>query len=265
MAFWMGILVGGFFAWLAIRIGLLETWAMLFNILVSIYLAVFLGPTIANIPGAADAPFSNLLAAIGTAIATFLVLHTISYTFITAQFSFSFPKILGSLGAGLLGFLAGLLVWSFASILICLTPISEQPIAKGLGFCSKSQQTNVSYMSWWCDLVNKAVASQDSRHTSKEAINALLEKAEKERRNKTVEPPEPNEPTEPNVKTSTGRKYSLGRPEPPLKIYKQELGQGTERSKLVVTDFFSKHTFGFAYAVLGRKTGSTKTLRKTPG
>lgn len=41
MAFWIGLLVAIIFAAMAIKVGLYETWAMLFNIIISVYLAVF--------------------------------------------------------------------------------------------------------------------------------------------------------------------------------------------------------------------------------
>jgi len=176
MIFWVGILAGGLFAWLAVKIGFYEMWATLFNIVISIYLAIFLGPIIlAIIPGVSDTPYSNVLTMLCTAAGGFLILHCISYTFLTGQFSVSFPKIFNTLGAAFLGFLAGFLVWSFLSLLICMTPVSQQPIVKALGFASQSQQASVSYMSSWCDLVSKAV---DNKISGEEAIRALLDKAQ---------------------------------------------------------------------------------------
>jgi hypothetical protein len=44
MVFWAGILVGGLFIWFAVKIGFYEMWATLFNIVISIYIAIFLSP-----------------------------------------------------------------------------------------------------------------------------------------------------------------------------------------------------------------------------
>ena len=195
MVFWIGILAGGVFAWYAVKMGFYETWAMLFNIIISVYLAVFLGPLIPDVlPGVADTPWSNVLAMVSTAAAAFLILHCISYALITGQFSVSFPRIFNSLGTGLLGFLAGFLVWSSASLLIYITPVSDNKFVKEIGFGSQFQETNVSYMSWWCDLVHKAVASQDSEITSEEAISGLLDSAEKRWDKIGDDAAEPNEP-----------------------------------------------------------------------
>ena len=97
MIFWMGILVGGVFAWYAVKMGLYVMWAVLFNIVISVYLAVFLGPVIVDIvPAAGDATYGNILTIIGTAIAAFLILHCISHVFVTGVFSVSFPRIFNS-------------------------------------------------------------------------------------------------------------------------------------------------------------------------
>lgn len=42
MVFWIAILVGGAFVWLGVRMGFYQSWCLLFNIVVSIYLAIFL-------------------------------------------------------------------------------------------------------------------------------------------------------------------------------------------------------------------------------
>ena len=37
-----------------------------------------------------------------------------------------------------------------------------------------SQQANISYICWWCDLVNSIVSSPDTKITSKQAVEQLL-------------------------------------------------------------------------------------------
>ena len=199
MVFWVGILVGGLFAWSAIKTGFYETWTMLFNIIISIYLAIFLRPTIADIvPAVGDTPYGNALTILATATGAFLILHGISYTFLTSQFSISFPKAFDILGAGFLGFLFGFLVWSFASLLIFITPISQNTLVKEIGFGSQFEQTNMPVICWWCNLVNAVVSRQDDKITSEQAISELLKSAKKKAPAKTTEQAEPNKPPEPN-------------------------------------------------------------------
>jgi len=196
MVFWMSILVSGLFAWHAIKMGFYETWAFVFNIIISIYLAVFLRPIIANIPGVGDTPYINALTMAATATGAFLILHGISYTFITGQFRVSFPRIFDTLGAGFLGFLAGFLVWSFAGLLICITPISQNSFVKKTGFENQFRQNNASVIYWWCDLVNTAVSSRSTEHTAEEAVSELLKSAEPKTPTKNTGQAEPNEPAE---------------------------------------------------------------------
>ncbi len=199
MVFWVGILVGGLFAYFAIKKGFYEMWALGFNIIISIYLAVLLGPVVADIiPTGAEA-YNKAVTMLATVAACFLILYGISYTFITGQFSISFPKIVDVVGAGLFGFLIGFLVWSFISLLIMATPITNNTLAKEIGFDSQTQQTSVSYVSWWCNTVNRIVSSGDGKQATQQAIGWLMKSSEPKAR--VVGISEPNEPnkTEPNT------------------------------------------------------------------
>lgn len=205
MVFWIGILVSGAFAWSAIKRGFYETWAMLFNIVISIYLAVYLRPTIIDIVSSnGDTPYGNAIAMIGIAIGSFLILQGISYLLFIS--SVPFPKVFNTLGAGFLGFLAGFLVWSFANLLICITPISQNTLVKETGFSrSQFKQTNMPIICWWCNLIDTVASRQDNRYSTEQAVNDLLKSTEKKTRDKQAEPVEPDEPAEPNnVKTGIG-------------------------------------------------------------
>ena len=191
MIFWAGVLVAAAFAWLAIKVGFYETWAFVFNILISVYLAIFLGPVLADIlPAAGENICRTILTMTGTAIAAFLILHGISYIFFTSQFSTSFPKILDILGAGFLGFLAGLLVWSFASLLIFMTPISKSSFLKNIGFNNQFEQANISYIGFWCELVNRVVSTEANPYSTEEAINDAINKTKSEQGEETSDPAE---------------------------------------------------------------------------
>ena len=207
MAFWFGLLAAGLFAWFAIGIGFYELWVMLFNIVLSIYLAIFLRPIIVNIPAVGDAPYSDPLTMIAIAVASFSILHGISYTFITSQFKVSFPRIFNTLGAGFLGFLAGFLVWNFVSFLIFITLISQSQKAfvREIGFNDEFQQSNVSVICWWCDLVNR-LSRQDNEITSEEAISELLKSTEPELQ---VEPAEQAEPNDVEAGVSEQEQFGL--------------------------------------------------------
>lgn len=221
MVFWVGILVAASFAWFAVKMGFYETWVFAFNIVISVYLAIYLQPIIVDtISAASDTPYSNALTMITTAAGAFLILHGISYIFLTSRFSVSFPKIFDTLGAGFLGFLAGFLAWSFIGLLICITPISQNIFVKEIGFGSQIKQTNVPYISWWCNLVNTVASCRDNEYTTEQAIDELLKSAELKAQPKPAEPSvpaEPNVPAEPsvpaepnNVETSVSEEDQLG-------------------------------------------------------
>jgi hypothetical protein len=198
MVFWMGILVSGLFACFAIKKGFYETWALGFNIIISIYVAVSLSQVVADIVPIGDVAYSKTLTVLATAVVCFLILNSISYTFITGQFRILFPKIFDVVGAGLFGFLAGFLIWSFASLLFMTTPIAENAFVKDIGFDAKVQQTNISYISWWCSTVNKIVSSQDGKQTTQQTINWLLESNKPKAKGSAAGIPEPNKPVKPN-------------------------------------------------------------------
>jgi uncharacterized membrane protein required for colicin V production len=175
MVFWLGILTGGLFIWFAIKIGFYEMLAMLFNIVISIYVAIFLAPVILEtVPEAGDIPCCNAFTMAVLAVGTFFILYGITYVFLTGQFKVSFPKLFDILFTGVLGFLAGFLVLSFAALVITITPISQNRFVKQVGFDRNSQQANISYICWWCDLVNSIVSSPDTKITSKQAVEHLL-------------------------------------------------------------------------------------------
>lgn len=195
MVFWIAILVGGIFLWLALRLGFYETWIMLFNIVISIYMALFLKPVITeHLPPMGDSRYCCALTIIATAAAIFLIFQGLAYVFLTSQFKITFPKVFEVLGSGLLGFLAGFLVFSFVAMNIAMTPLPEMPLVRSMGFNLQSQQDNVSYLCWWSDLVHKTVAHKDNQYTTKQLIDEIAEKIEKDRP-KPIKPT-PKTPTE---------------------------------------------------------------------
>ena len=104
MLFWVGLLIAVLFAWVTIKMGLYETWALLFNILISVYLAVFLGSAVADSDLLSGVPYNSVIATAVIGIGTFLILQSISYIFFTSQFNVSIPKIFDVIGSGFLGF-----------------------------------------------------------------------------------------------------------------------------------------------------------------
>jgi xanthosine utilization system XapX-like protein len=198
MIFWVGILVGVCFAYFTSKMGFYQTWAMVFNIVISIYVAIFLTPVVADaVPAATDTAYGYALILIAITIGTLVTLQGITYALFTGQFIPTFPRVFNTVGGGILGFLAGFLVWSFAALLVSTTPVSQSAFAQKIGLGSGVEQTNVSYISWWCNLVNTIAASQDNKCTPQEVIHTLLA-GQKKKADEGVRQRESKKPAEPN-------------------------------------------------------------------
>ena len=200
MLFWTGILFAAFFAYFAIKLGFYQMWAIMFNLVISVYLAFFLMSVVSDVTGVGgDSLYGSALMLLTISVVVFVILQGISYIFITGQFEVSFPKIFDVLGSGFLGSLAGFLVWSFISLLICITPFSRTSFAKTAGLGNDVGQINVRCVSWWCDMVGRIAAKADVSYTTEQVIGELLEaanpkpKPRPQRIQPTVEQARPND------------------------------------------------------------------------
>ena len=196
MVFWIGMLIAAAFAWYAVKRGFYESWIILFNLVISIYLAISLNPVFANISVVGNSPYTNTLTIIVTTVGSFILLHAIAYICFMSQFNINLPKLFDVLGAGFLGFFAGFLLWYFISLIICITPITQKRFVKDVGFNKQSMQAGISYICFWADSVNAIVSIRDNLNTTEQMINDLLKEAEKNSIRKTTPKPEPNEPPE---------------------------------------------------------------------
>ncbi len=210
MAFWIGILVAVFFAYSAIKLGFYHAWTMLFNLVIAVYVAVRVSPMVEEfLPAAMGGEYSKTMALLATGLVTFLILHGISYTLLIGQFEVSFPRVVNILGSGILGFLAGFLIWSFGTLVVCTTPFCQHQYVKEIGFETKTfQEAKMEpYLVWWCSFLDKMVASGESPVSAEQAIKELLVKPVKHTPAKTktetasiqsVDPNDPNKPYDPN-------------------------------------------------------------------
>jgi len=196
VVFWIGILVGGLFAWLAFKLGFYSTWAISFNIVLAVYLGLLAGPVLIELVPAADTgAYGTGLAVLTTAAAAFVVLHCICYTFITGRFNVTFPSLLDNLGSVVLGFCVGFLVWSFIAFLVYISPIAKNNLARTVGFNRRARETVTANLNWWCGIVDRFTA-HPNRPTVSKQIEQLLKNA-----HRTHDPnaphadtPEPNQP-----------------------------------------------------------------------
>jgi len=185
-----GILVGGLCAWFAIKIGFYETWAMLFNIVIAIYIAIFLAQPIVNFlpEETTNIPCCEALTVLIVAVGSFLILYGITYILFTSQFKVPFPKIFDILFAGLLGFFGGFLLLSFAALIICLTSFGKYAAIN-----KESVDSNMKSTYWLFDGIHSIVSGSENELESSYVIEQLLNKPQPNTKQE-----EPDKPTQPN-------------------------------------------------------------------
>jgi hypothetical protein len=195
MMFWIAILAGALFVWLAVRMGFYETWVLLFNIVVSIYVSVFVTPLLAEFapaPGGASS-YHTALCLIVLAGGCFALLQGLSFVFLTGQFHIPFPRVFDIVFSGMLGFVAGFLALSFVALVLTTTPLASDKIVGVLGLGRQTQSANLVCITRCCDLIHFFAASEDGSDTPQAALQRLLQAntAHPAPRNR---PPEVNEP-----------------------------------------------------------------------
>jgi len=138
MVFWVAVIVGGTFAYMGIKKGLFMTWAVLFNVLVSIYIGVMLTPVIIKIiisgSGSNEYHYYNCAGSLAIVSAIiFVLLQTIVINLVIETFQVTLPKVFSRIFSGILGFLAGYLVCGFVffAVSVAVTPL-KRPLIEGL-------------------------------------------------------------------------------------------------------------------------------------
>lgn len=193
MVFWIAVLTGALFVWLAVRRGFYETWALLFNILVSIYLSVFLAPAMARfVPMPGGAAWCTAISMLVLAGGAFALLHGVSWVFLTGQFSVRFPRLFDIVFSGVLGFAAGFLILSFAALALSTTPLARHKIVTTLGLSRDGQKANVVGIARSLDLIHAAARFADGG-TTEAALTRLWDTSDTLAANDKPQP-EPNEP-----------------------------------------------------------------------
>jgi hypothetical protein len=169
-----GIIFSLVFAAASIKKGLYTGWARLFNAVFSIYLSVFLTPSIARCSDAvAEARYGYALCMTIIAVVVFLVLQGFTTTFFTGTFKISFPKILNIAGSVILGFICGLIIWSFGCFVSLLTPVPHSPLAQRFELPSQLARASVGPLRLTCGFVNICSFQGEKANASK-VLDSLL-------------------------------------------------------------------------------------------
>jgi hypothetical protein len=207
MMFWIAILAGTLFVWLAVRLGFYETWVLLFNIVVSIYVSVFVTPLLAEFaPTAGGAsPYHTALCLVVLAGGCFALLQGLSFVFLTGQFHIPFPRVFDVVCSGVLGFAAGFLVLSFAALVLTTTPLARHKIVGVLGLGQPAQSPNLVCIARGCDLIHLFAGSDDSGDTPEAALQRLLQM-------NTADPDARGRPVDANELPVSGKEPTGARP-----------------------------------------------------
>jgi hypothetical protein len=217
MVFWIAVLIGALFVWLAVRIGFYETWVLLFNLIVSIYVSIFLAPAVARfVPMPGGASWCTALSMLVLAGGSFAVLHGLSWVFLTGQFSVRFPSLFDVVFSGILGFTAGFLILSFAALALSTTPLAEHKIVTTLGLGRQGQKANVAGIARCCDLIHSVAGFADSG-TTQAAVTKLLDTSDQLAANDKPQP-DPNTMSLPQPQTSETQESK-----PPAGLHRRSL------------------------------------------
>jgi hypothetical protein len=197
MIFWIGIVLALASAVLTAKKGLFETWTLFFNVVIAVYLGLTLGPVLKSLLGI-ERSGGAVFVMLGTAVICLTVLYIFSYVIFLSQFHVTFPKVLDVIGGSLLGFLTGLLIWSFLAFLICVSPLSQYKVVNKIGFNSTSIRSNAGYMTWWTGIIHGIVSADRKEESIDQTVALLVENADKATRaaRTVVEPNEPKPPVE---------------------------------------------------------------------
>ena len=167
---------GAVAAWYARRAGLFACWTAFLNVVLSIYLGIFLAPTI--IPTCATGVgvgFAPAVSVFGAGLTAFAATYGLCRTCLSGCLRLELTKICDAALAPALGFLTGFLTVSFFTFVACLTPWSQSAAFQTVGLDAKSQPFNISFIAWWCDTIHDFAGSSENWQTTRETMTKLLQ------------------------------------------------------------------------------------------
>ena len=128
---WFAILVGLLVAIVGVRKGFFAMWGTIFNVLISIYLGIMLTPLIVGtFQEEGVSCYCCAGCVVGISILTFTILQSFVYCFYFKVSKVILPRVVDTIGAGILGFICGYIVCSFFVLAIGIMPAIESPFSK---------------------------------------------------------------------------------------------------------------------------------------
>lgn len=175
MVFETAIIVGVVCAFVSLRKRFYSMWPVLFNVLVSVYLAVMLTPFLVDlIPEVSSlAVRARYYAATMVIIAllVFLILQVVAIKVFTSEVTISFPSMFDGIGSVVLGFLAGYITVAFVFFVVSIMPLAQKPFMKKIVKAKTFELATVDSITRACDIV--ALVSLHHDNNVSEVISQL--------------------------------------------------------------------------------------------
>jgi len=190
MAFWFIILFAAGAAFLAFKKSdFYRMWAIGFNVFIAIYISVMLSQWIISmIPaGTPGIPYQIAGCIFVVAILVFGVLQAITVNFIILDREVTFPKLFDTIGAAVLGFVAGWFVAAFVLLLVSTMPFTKYPAFETLTGKKAADRLAVAPVVALCDFVT-TISIQPPQGHPKMVVKKLVDPNSTVRDNTNKEP-----------------------------------------------------------------------------
>lgn len=113
------------FAWIGYKKTWYPAWAFLFNVIVAIYLGVMIAPQIVENLSIIQTYLGNFAYSgciLAIAAVFFIIAQLLTFRYLTAVYSVSFPLLLNSIGSAVVGFFIGAAIAGFVIFLVNISP-----------------------------------------------------------------------------------------------------------------------------------------------
>jgi uncharacterized membrane protein required for colicin V production len=164
------------FAFIGYRKTFYPCWAVLFNLLIAVYISIMSAPQIVDKFPVVRTYLGNYTysaAILITAVVIFIVLQSFAFRFFTAVSVVSFPKLLNSLGAAVLGFLTGSVIAGFLFFLINITPLADNSTVRSFTQDKQAPDRANGVVLVSCDFIHNISLQPDPIGIDKQLENIL--------------------------------------------------------------------------------------------
>jgi hypothetical protein len=197
----IGIIFSLVFMAVTLKKGLYVGWVRLVNVVLAIYMSVFLTPGVSRSSDyITESHYGYPVCMIIIAAAMLVILHAFTTTFLTGILKITFPKILNIAGSAMLGFLCGLLVWSYLCFVLLLTPLPHNSIGRTFNVPAQLVRSSVPPLRYTCGIVNFLSFQPDKANAAK-VLDSLLYVEDEKAPHRHKEPVEEEQPADVNEAT----------------------------------------------------------------